>query len=130
MGANRWGEKSQEIEKYSKQNPSLEIVFVLANDKVINKNFLGQKTRKVRDISLDLLSIYLTWRRANRDRDRASKSEFATPRRCSASLLQTCLLRNPSLNRGNMAEGEEKLTGLAKHFNSQTMYGRANVSTM
>ncbi|XP_019882731.1 up-regulated during skeletal muscle growth protein 5 [Camponotus floridanus] len=27
-----------------------------------------------------------------------------------------------------MAEGEEKLTGLAKHFNSQTMYGRANVS--
>ncbi|XP_077274243.1 ATP synthase F(0) complex subunit k, mitochondrial [Temnothorax americanus] len=27
-----------------------------------------------------------------------------------------------------MAEGEEKLTGLAKHFNSQTMYGRANVT--
>ncbi|XP_072765985.1 ATP synthase membrane subunit K, mitochondrial [Anoplolepis gracilipes] len=23
---------------------------------------------------------------------------------------------------------EEKLTGLAKHFNSQTMYGRANVT--
>ncbi|KAL6439776.1 hypothetical protein ACFW04_004068 [Cataglyphis niger] len=27
-----------------------------------------------------------------------------------------------------MAEGEEKLVGLAKHFNSQTMYGRANVT--
>ncbi|KYQ58365.1 Up-regulated during skeletal muscle growth protein 5 [Trachymyrmex zeteki] len=27
-----------------------------------------------------------------------------------------------------MAEGEEKLTGLAKHFNSQTMYGRKNVT--
>ncbi|XP_012228634.1 ATP synthase membrane subunit K, mitochondrial [Linepithema humile] len=27
-----------------------------------------------------------------------------------------------------MAEGGEKLTGLAKHFNSQTMHGRANVT--
>jgi len=29
-----------------------------------------------------------------------------------------------------MAEGEEKLTGLAKYFNSQTMSGRANVSDL
>ena len=29
-----------------------------------------------------------------------------------------------------MAEGGEKLTGLAKHFNSTTMYGRANVSDL
>ncbi|KYN35874.1 hypothetical protein ALC56_09665 [Trachymyrmex septentrionalis] len=27
-----------------------------------------------------------------------------------------------------MAEGEQKLTGLAKHFNSQTNYGRRNVT--
>ncbi|KAG5332554.1 USMG5 protein, partial [Acromyrmex charruanus] len=27
-----------------------------------------------------------------------------------------------------MAEGEEKFTGLAKHFNSHTMYGRRNVT--
>ncbi|XP_029157365.1 ATP synthase membrane subunit DAPIT, mitochondrial-like [Nylanderia fulva] len=27
-----------------------------------------------------------------------------------------------------MTEGGEKLTGLAKHFNSQTMHGRANVT--
>ncbi|KAL0109319.1 hypothetical protein PUN28_014419 [Cardiocondyla obscurior] len=27
-----------------------------------------------------------------------------------------------------MAEDGKQLTGLAKHFNSQTMYGRANVT--
>jgi up-regulated protein 5 len=31
-------------------------------------------------------------------------------------------------HREKMAEGEEKLTGLTKYFNSQTMYGRANVT--
>lgn len=29
-----------------------------------------------------------------------------------------------------MAEGEEKFTGLARYFNSQTAFGRANVSDL
>lgn len=46
------------------------------------------------------------------------------------SFLTRVFVSNSIFHREEMAEGEEKLTGLTKYFNSQTMYGRANVSDL